>query len=151
MSSPKTARLVPQPDGTQPEEVTHISSFAFVRRGTNVLLVKRTKPERWAGKWCIPAAILFYGEDPASGVRRAVGEQLGVTATVTKLLDVQSYGDKHWDLCFVYEVEVFGPSKLGQDFEKAGYFDLEKLPPELRDDHREVLELAKSRKVMSEE
>jgi ADP-ribose pyrophosphatase YjhB (NUDIX family) len=151
MSSSKAARLVPQPDGTQSEEVTHISSFAFIRRGTQVLLLKRARPERWAGKWCIPAALLAYGEDPAAGVRRVVSEQLGSTATVTRLLDVQSFGDKHWDLCFVYEVEVFGPSKLGQDFEKAGYFDLAKLPPELRDDHREVLELAKSRNVVLEE
>src|ERR1700674_4660948 len=104
MSSPKSARLVPQPDCTQPEEFTHISSFAFIRRGTQLLLVRRAKPERLAGKWCIPSALLFYGEDPATGVRRVVGEQLGVTATAAKLLDVQSYGDKHWDVCFVYEV-----------------------------------------------
>jgi ADP-ribose pyrophosphatase YjhB (NUDIX family) len=148
MSSPKTARLVPQPDGTQPEEVMHISSFALITRGTQLLLVKRAKPERWAGKWCIPGAIIAYGEDPAAGVRRAVLEQLGAKATVAKLLDVQSFGDKHWDLCFVYEVEMPGPGKLGQDFEKAGYFDLSKLPPELRDDHREVLDMAKSRKVI---
>ena len=112
--------------------------------------MKRAKPERWAGKWCIPASIILYGEDPASGARRTVMEQLGSTANVAKLLDVQSYGDKHWDLCFLYEVEVFGPSKLGQDFEKAAYFDLAKLPPELRDDHREVLELAKSRNVLED-
>ena len=64
-----------------------------------------------------------------------------------KLLDVQSYGDKHWDLCFVFQVEIPGAGKLGQDFDKADYFDLAKLPPELRDDHREVLDMAKSRKV----
>ena len=29
--------------------------------------------------------------------------------------------------------------KLGGDFDKADYFDLAKLPPELREDHREVL------------
>jgi len=148
MSPPKTARLVPQPDGTQPDEVMHISSFALIMRGTQVLLVKRAKPERWAGKWCIPAALIAFGEDPASGVRRTVLEQLGSTSTVAKLLDVQSYGDKHWDMCFLYKVEMPGPGKLGQDFERAEYFDLAKLPPELRDDHREVLELAKSRSVV---
>ena len=148
MSSPKSARLVPQPDGAQPEEMTHISSFALIRRGTQVLLVKRTKPERWAGKWCIPSAILLYGEDPASGAKRIVQEQLGSSATVTALIDVQSYGDKHWDLCFVYEVEMPGPGRLGQDFDKAGYFEVAKLPPEFRDDHREVLELARSRKIL---
>ncbi len=148
MSSPRPARLVPQPEGTQPEEFTHISSFAFITRGTRLLLVRRTKPERHAGKWCIPSSLLMYGEDPASGVRRAVMEQLGSRATVAKLLDVQSYGDKHWDLCFVYGVEMPGPGKLGQDFDKAEYFDVAKLPPELRDDHREVIDMANSRQVL---
>ena len=113
MSSPKLARLVPQPDGTQPEEVMHVSSFSLIRRGTRVLLVRRTKPERWAGKWTIPSAILTFGEDPAAGARRVVMEQLGATANVSKLLDVQSYGDKHWDMCFVYDVQMPGPGKLG--------------------------------------
>ena len=112
-----------------------------------MLLVKRAKPERWAGKWCIPSAILNYGEDPAIGAQRVVMEQLGSTVTVAKLLDVQSYGERHWDLCFVYDVEMPGPGKLGQDFDKAAYFDLAKLPPEMRDDHREVVEMAKSRNV----
>jgi ADP-ribose pyrophosphatase YjhB (NUDIX family) len=143
--------MVPQPDGTQPEEVMHVSSFALIRRGTRVLLVRRTQPERWAGKWVIPSALLMFGEDPAAGVRRVVMEQLGSKATVASLLDVQSYGDKHWDMCFVYDVEMPGPGKLGQDFDKAEYFDVSKMPPELRDDHKEVIDTAKSREVFEEE
>ena len=139
--------MVPQPDGTQPEEMMHISSFALIRRGTRVLLARRTKPERWAGKWTIPSAILLFGEDPAAGVRRVVMEQLGSKTTVAELLDVQSYGDKHWDMCFVYDVQMPGPGKLGTDFDKAEYFDVTALPPEIRDDHREVIEMAKSRDV----
>jgi hypothetical protein len=41
-----------------------------------------------------------------------------------------------------------GPGKLGQDFEKAEYFEVARLPPELRDDHREVIEPARSRMVV---
>jgi ADP-ribose pyrophosphatase YjhB (NUDIX family) len=148
MSTPKTARLVPQPDGTQPEEMTHISSFAFVSKGEQLLLVRRTRPERWAGKWCIPGAVLLYGEDPAAGARRVVREQLGANATEVKLLDVQSFGDKHWDVCFIYGAETPEIGKLGQDFDKAEYFEVARLPAELRDDHKEVLDLAKARKVV---
>ncbi len=147
MSSPKIARLVPQPEGSQPEEMTHISAFALVRRRKQLLLVKRVRPERWAGKWCIPGALLLYGEDPAAGARRVVREQIGVDATDVKLLDVQSFGDKHWDICFVYQAETQKIGKLGQDFDKADYFEIAKLPAELRDDHREVVELTRSRKV----
>jgi ADP-ribose pyrophosphatase YjhB (NUDIX family) len=140
--------LVPQPDGSQPEEMTHISSFALVRRGKQLLLIKRVRPERWAGKWCVPGMLLLYGEDPAAGARRVVREQLGADATDVKLLDVQSWGDKHWDICFVYQAEAPKLGKLGEDFDKADYFESAKLPAELRDDHREVVELARSRKVV---
>jgi len=148
MSSPKIARLVPQPDGTQPEEVMHISSFVLVRKGTQVLLARRLKPERWAGKWVIPGAIIYFGEDPGAAALRIVREQLGATATALKLLDVQSYGDKHWDMCFLFHADVPGAVKLGGDFDKSDYFDLAKLPHELREDHKEVLDMAKSRKVV---
>jgi ADP-ribose pyrophosphatase YjhB (NUDIX family) len=148
MSSPKIARLVPQADGTQPEEVLHISSFVFVRKGAQILLARRVKPERWAGKWVIPGALINYGEDPGAAALRIVREQLGATATALKLLDVQSYGDKHWDMCFLFHADIPGTVKLSGDFDKADYFDLANLPAELRDDHKEVLAMAKSRKVV---
>jgi len=148
MSSPKTAKLVPQPDGTQPEEVVHISSFVLVRKGAHLLLVRRVKPERMAGNWYLPAAVINYGEDPGAAALRIVREQLGATATALRLLDVQSFGDKHWDMCFVFQAEIPGAGKPGGDFDKADYFDLAKLPPELREGHREVLDMAKSRKVI---
>ena len=148
MSSPKPARLVPQADGTQPEEFTHISSFALLQKGGKLLLVRRLQPERWAGKWCIPGALLLYGEDPAAGARRVVKEQLGADATAVKLLDVQSYGDKHWDICFVYRVETPEIGKLGQDFDKTDYFDPASLPAEMRDDHKEVIDMARWTKIL---
>jgi ADP-ribose pyrophosphatase YjhB (NUDIX family) len=148
MSSPKTARLVPQPDGTQPEEVMHISSFVLVGHGTQLLLARRVKPERWAGKWCIPGAIINYGEDPGAAALRVIREQVGATATALKLLDVQSYGEKHWDMCFLFHADVPAVGKLSADFDKAEYFDPANLPAELREDHREVLAMAKSRKVI---
>jgi ADP-ribose pyrophosphatase YjhB (NUDIX family) len=148
MSSPKTARLVPQPDGTQPEEVMHISSFVLARKGAQLLLVRRVKPEKIAGSWSLPSAVINYGEDPGAAALRIVREQLGATASALKLIDVQSFGDKHWDMCFVFHVEIPDVGKLGDDFDKADYFDLAKLPPELREGHKEVLEMAKSRKTI---
>ncbi len=148
MSSPKSARLVPQPEGAQPEEVTHISSFAVIGKGSAPLLVRRARPEHMAGSWCLPGTVILYGEDPEAAVRRVVKEQLGATAVGVKLIDVQSYGDKHWDLCFVYHVEAPRLGKLSGDFDKAESFELSKLPPELREGHREVLDTARSRKVI---
>ena len=92
--------------------------------------------------------MLLYGEDPAAGAQRAVKEQLGADATAAKLLDVQSYGDKHWDICFIYRTETSEIGKLGQDFDKAEYFEIASLPAEMRDDHREVIEMARWKKTL---
>ena len=85
---------------------------------------------------------------PGAAALRIVREQLGATATALRLLDVQSYGDKHWDMCFLFHADIPGVGKLGGDFDKAEYFDLAALPAELREDHREVITMAKSRKVV---
>jgi ADP-ribose pyrophosphatase YjhB (NUDIX family) len=146
MSSSRMARLVPQSEGSTPEDVVHISSFALVRKGGQLLLIKRLRPERAAG-WCIPGTLLLYGEDPAETARRTLKDQVGATATGVKLLDVFSFGDKHWDICFVYEAEIPEAGKLGQDFEKADYFDLANLPPDTRADHREVLDVVRSKNL----
>jgi ADP-ribose pyrophosphatase YjhB (NUDIX family) len=148
MSTPKTAKLVPQPEGSQPEEVMHVSSFALVRKGAQLLLLRRVKPERMVGSWNLPSAVINYGEDPGAAALRIVKDQVGAMPTILKLIDVQSFGDKHWDLCFVFHVEIPSMGKLGGDFDKSEYFDLSKLPPELREGHREVLDAAKARKVV---
>ena len=139
-STQKTARLTPQAQGQQAEEVAHISSFALIKRGNELLLAKRLRPEFTAGKWVLPSAVINFGEDPEAAIRRIVKEQVGADPSSVKLLKVQSYGDKHWDLCFVYEVSINAPGKLSPDIEKAEYFDRGKLPPEFRADHMEVLQ-----------
>jgi ADP-ribose pyrophosphatase YjhB (NUDIX family) len=139
-SSQKTARLTPQVQGQQSEEFAHISSFAIIRRGNELLLVKKIRPEFTAGKWVLPSAIINFGEHPESAMKRIVREQLGVDSKNVRLLDVQSYGDKHWDICFVYDVSIESIEKLSQDIERAEYFDRGKLPLEFRSDHMEVLQ-----------
>ncbi len=140
MSSTKTARLTPLAQGQQSEEVMHVSSFAITKRGKDLLLVKRIRPEFTAGKWTLPSSVVNFGEHPESAIKRIVKEQLGAEPKNVKLLDIQSFGDKHWDLCFIYEVSIDSVGKVSQDIEKAEYFDSGKLPPEFRADHAEVLE-----------
>ena len=146
----KMARLVPQPDSTTtspPQEVVHLSSFAVIRKAGDskkILLAKRLRPQFTAGKWTLPSSIIDYGENPEEAIKRIVEVQLGARPHNAKLVQVQSYGDKHWDLCFVYDVSLPGEKwgTLSQDVEKVEYFDLSNLPPEFRQDHREVLETA---------
>jgi ADP-ribose pyrophosphatase YjhB (NUDIX family) len=140
-SGPKLARLVPQVPGQQSEEFVHISSFARVRNSENeMLLVKKIRPEYTAGKWVFPSSLINFGEDPKLAVERIIREQVGASPSNVKLVDVQSYGDKHWDVCFVYDASIDEVGKLSPDIELAGYFNRKKLPPEFRSDHLEVLE-----------
>jgi len=140
MSTTKMARLSPQSQGQQSEEMMHISSFAIAKKGKELLLVKRIRPEFTAGKWTFPSSIINFGEHPESAIKRIVKEQLGTEPKNVRLLDIQSYGDKHWDLCFIYEVSIDSIGKVSQDIEKVEYFDRGKLPPEFRSDHAEVLQ-----------
>ncbi|MGI0091731.1 MAG: NUDIX domain-containing protein [Nitrososphaerales archaeon] len=141
MSQTKAARLVPQSTSQPPEEVVHISSFVLVKRGTeNVLLTKRLKPEFNKGKWTVPGVVIGYGEHPEAAAKRLVKEQLGSEPRNMKLVEIQSFGDKHWDLCFVYEASIDGVGKVSEDIEHADYFDFAKLPPEFKEDHREIIQ-----------
>jgi ADP-ribose pyrophosphatase YjhB (NUDIX family) len=140
-SGQKLARLVPQAPGQQSEEFVHISSFARVRNPENeMLLVKKTRPEYTAGKWVFPSSIINFGEDPKLAIERIIREQIGASPSNVKLIDVQSYGDKHWDICFVFDASIDRMGNLSSDIEVAGYFNRKKLPPEFRSDHLEVLE-----------
>ena len=105
-----------------------------------MLLVKKTRPEYTAGKWVFPSSLINFGEDPKLAIERIVREQIGTSPSSVKLLDVQSFGDKHWDLCFIYDVSIDKVGKLAPDIEMAGYFNRKNLPPEFRSDHLEVLE-----------
>jgi ADP-ribose pyrophosphatase YjhB (NUDIX family) len=147
MSQPKLASLVPQ--GTPPTgEVLHISSFGIVRRGTVILLTKKLKPERHAGKWTLPASVINYGEDPAEAMRRIVLSYLGKEPAGVRLIDLQSYGIDHWDLCCVYEVRLPELGVLSTDIEKVEYFDVESMPLELVEGHREVLQTLLDRNLL---
>lgn len=140
MSSAKVANLTPQIQGQQSEEKVHISSFAIIKKGNQLLLAKRIRPEFTAGKWVFPSSLINIGEHPESAIKRIVKEQLGTEPKQARLLDIQSYGDKHWDLCFVYEVSIDGIGKISQEIDKAEYFEKSKLPAEFRTDHMELLQ-----------
>lgn len=147
MVPPKLASLIPQakpPTG----EVLHISSFGIVRQGKKVLLLKMQRPEAYAGKWVLPARIINFGEDPSQAMARIAESLLGSPAKSLSLIDLQSYGDRHWDLCCVYDVRVSEHSKPSQEVERMEYFDLDSLPAELMEDHREVLQGLRAKKIL---
>jgi ADP-ribose pyrophosphatase YjhB (NUDIX family) len=126
----------------------HISSFGIARRGSSILLLKKLKPEFHAGKWALPASVINYAEDPAAAMKRITNNFLGKEPAAVKLIDVQSYGTEHWDLCFVYEIQMPELGEISKDVEKVEYFETSSLPPDIVEGHREVLQLLADRKLL---
>jgi ADP-ribose pyrophosphatase YjhB (NUDIX family) len=109
-----------------------LSAFAIARRGEHFLVVKpreHPKWQEWAPNWDVysaerlaeqyrlwrlPSAYLREGEGPDDAVRRVVEEQLGASRCFVRQQRTLSFHDpssrfpgaRHWDLCFVYDVDV---------------------------------------------
>jgi ADP-ribose pyrophosphatase YjhB (NUDIX family) len=145
MSVPKLARLVPQV-GIEADEVLHISSFGIIREGDKILLARRRR--QGSTQWIIPSSLINYGEHPQDAIKRIIKGLLGAKSSNETLLDIQSYGTKHWDLCLIYEIETPAIGPLPQDVEATGYFELSNLPVDTKDDHKEVLQALRDKKII---
>ena len=125
---------------------TCLSSFVVVSNGDGILIGKMVKPEIWverffvgekfapvytsSNKFILPSCHLAWFESPIDAALRVVTEQIQLKADKQslKLLEVQSHvgGDPndtvqpaHWDLCFVYELNV----PPGTTLKSPGWFE----------------------------
>lgn len=116
-----------------------VSAFLVVRREGDVLVgrMDEARSETWIRSWQpnlhhyegekwsrafaglrLPATYLREGEHPAEAVRRVWSDQLGYEGTLSleepRVISEagpsnRAPGYNHWDLLFLYEVEVDGP------------------------------------------
>jgi 8-oxo-dGTP diphosphatase len=105
-----------------------ISAVIAVKDG-QVLLQKGAYPglEKY---WSVPEGNLKFGEDPEECARRVIRDQTHVEVKGLRLLYVQSsvYKEIHWDLWFIYRVEVEGDPSPGKGNWETKYFSIDKLP-----------------------
>ncbi len=147
----KFVRYGPPPRYGMPEAGFCASSFVLVRKDAKVLagiaLDHRKWREQWQPNinayrpqdqeaefrsWRLPAAYLFEGEHPADAARRVMRDQLRIAVrkldrpAIYSFYDTSSWysGQKHYDLCFVYEVDGSAPRSL-----PAWWQHLEFVPP----------------------
>lgn len=104
-----------------PEQGLCVSTFLLIRKGDALLLGKVIRPDIVKGKWVLPASQLLYGEHPDDSVRRILKEQLNTEPEAVSYRGLWSFADRHWDLCFVYDVDVRGEPRPLSEAEGAKY------------------------------
>jgi len=130
------------------DENLHISSFSFVRKEPDtLLLIRATEAHPLAfrrGKLLLPATMLQYGEKPGHAAERAIAAQLsGAEGLRHNFLEIQSYMGSHWDICFVYEFYAKGAREIlaRPPYAEAAFHRLGSLPrSSIAEDHLEVID-----------
>jgi ADP-ribose pyrophosphatase YjhB (NUDIX family) len=106
------------------------AAVALIRGPTGILLTRRARPP-YAGTWDLPGGFLEAGEVPDRGLVRELTEELGVRATLTRLLGF--YSDKYGPggmpvLAVVYAARISGPAKALSDVAEVRWFRPDAIP-----------------------
>ncbi len=121
-------------------------SGVIVKCGDEVLLCKRNATDSLPGQWSIPCGHLEKGEHPMDGVKREFKEETNYSLeNDLKLVGfVKRYNRDGSDikgLMYVFIMETdkkihpdLENAKDGEEHTECGYFDLETLPFDKKDD-----------------
>jgi ADP-ribose pyrophosphatase YjhB (NUDIX family) len=69
---------------------TYVGAYALCVREGRILLARMGAGGPDAGKWTLPGGGIDWGEDPAVGVLRELGEETGLTGTIRRVAGVYS-------------------------------------------------------------
>lgn len=92
------------------------------RRGDEVLLVRRGR-EPLKGKWSIPGGKMEFGETAKEAALRELQEETGITARITRLIDVVDsiMEDQHYVLIDFEAEWISGEPVAADDAEEAEF------------------------------
>ena len=134
-----------------PEAGFCASSFVLVRNGTQVLAGVPREHRKWRAEWQpnlsvyrkedqeaefqawrLPASYLYEGEHPEETARRVMRDQLGIVArrlgdpAIYSFYDPSRWypGHRHYDLCFVYEVQRSGAPRKPVWWQRLEFVDM---------------------------
>ena len=96
-----------------------------------LLLVKRAPGMTQAGRWCVPAGYMDYGEDVREAAARELREETGLVAEVGEPLFVASnfHDPAKLSVGIWFEGRLTGGElQAGDDAVDAGWFALDELP-----------------------
>ena len=108
-------------------------------QGRLLLLEHVFRPD---GGWGIPGGFLNKGEQPEAGLRRELREEIGIEVANVKMLFARTLsGPKQIEIYF--RASAIGrPEPCSFEIKSAGWFSLDKLPPELSEDQRRLIQRA---------
>ena len=112
------------------------------RRGDEVLLIRRGRAPR-QGEWSIPGGKVHAGETLHAAALRELLEETGVTATISRLVNVYEIIDDafHYVLIDYAADWLAGEPVAGDDADEARFMSFEDaLAAVTRDDLRDVLQ-----------
>ena len=121
--------------------------FGFFRGRAKLLLINRAK-EPFKGQWALPGGFIEIDEELEDAVARELAEETGLTRV--PLQQMHTFGrcgrdprGRQITVAFM-GIVTKGQNKIraGDDAAKAHWFDVEKLPPDMAFDHREVAQFA---------
>jgi ADP-ribose pyrophosphatase YjhB (NUDIX family) len=106
------------------------------RRGTEVLLVKRTSPRAWE----LPGGFINAGESPSEAMAREVREETGILVRIDRLVGwyLRTGFRPHRSPVFACSV-VAGEARRSSESVAVGYFPIDDLPLGLFPWYREII------------
>ena len=92
--------------------------------------------------WGIPGGFLNRGEQPETGVRRELREEVGVELDEVELLFTRSLHRPRQIEIYFYARAIGTPQPRSFEIKRAEWFPLDTLPEELSKDQRQIIQHA---------
>jgi len=127
-------------------KVPRLTTEVIVKVNSGVVLIVRQE-DSWKGKWHIPGGTVFYQETMHEAVKRHAQEELGIEVQVGKLFGYIEYPSEQKERGYGSAVGLAFLCTPASEidyaaWEKAGIKVFQKLPDNLIEEQRNILEQA---------
>lgn len=124
-----------------------LAAAVLVEREGHVLLGRRGRGARAAGKWSFPAGFVERGEPVEAAAAREVREEAGLAVAVGPLLGLYSAPGETVVLAVYLGHAAAGEPTAGDDLDAVGWFPPDALPPLAFPHDRRILDDWRARKI----
>lgn len=121
---------------THPRFAVTVGAVVTDARGLVLLLKHRFRP---GAGWGMPGGFMEAGEQPEDALRRELREEIGLEIERAQLFTVRAF-KKPRQVEIVFRCQAIGnPDQLNFEIQKAKWFSVDELPPELPNDQVQLI------------